>query len=348
MKAYVLHEINRFAMEEVTKPTLKEGEVLVKVHAAGICGSDIPRIFTNGTYHYPLIPGHEFSGEVVEVFAGSSADEKSDSAEKLIGRRVGVFPLIPCMECPQCKERQYEMCKNYNYLGSRCDGGFAEYVAVPASNLIFLPDKVSYEAGAMLEPMAVAAHAVRRMKPKKGQTVAVCGLGTIGMLVVMFLKEMGINDIVVFANKQYQREKAVELGVEPKNLGLKDRPIDVFFECVGSNETINWAINLTRPGGKVMLVGNPKSDVELPRDIYWKILRNQLTLMGTWNSSFMVDGFQEFAKPDDWKYALDRVADGRISPEKLITHKLRFNDLSKGFKLMRDKSEDYIKVMGVF
>ena len=104
MKAYVLHEINRFAMEEVTKPTLKEGEVLVKVHAAGISGADIRQVYTDGVDHYPLIPGHEFSGEVVEVFAGSSADEESDSAEKLIGRRVGVFPLIPCMECSQCKE----------------------------------------------------------------------------------------------------------------------------------------------------------------------------------------------------------------------------------------------------
>ena len=340
MKAYVLHDINDYRIEEVAAPILSQGQVLVKVRAAGICGSDIPRIYTNGTYHYPLIPGHEFSGEVVA--------EYEDEKKSLIGRRVGVFPLIPCMECTECQKRRFEMCKNYNYLGSRCDGGFAEYVAVPKENLISLPKNVSFEAGAMLEPMAVAVHAIRRINPKKGQTVAVCGLGTIGMLVVMFLKEMGIDDIIVFANKESQRQKAIELGIKPENLGLKNRPIDVFFECVGSNETIKWALDLTAPGGKVMLVGNPKSDVGLDRNTYWKVLRNQLTLMGTWNSSFMVDGFQKLGEVDDWKYAIDRVSDGSVQPEKIISHRFGFDEFMTGFELMRDKSEDYIKVMGVF
>ena len=145
MKAYVLHDINKFDMEDVEVPVIKEDEVLVEVKAAGICGSDIPRIFVNGTYSYPLIPGHEFSGEVVKVF-----DEESEEDQKLLGRRVGVFPLIPCMECPQCKERRFEMCQSYSYLGSRRDGGFAEYVAVPKKNLVPIPDNVSYEAAAML------------------------------------------------------------------------------------------------------------------------------------------------------------------------------------------------------
>lgn len=343
MKAYVLHDIGKFDMEEVQAPVPTEGEVLVKVKASGICGSDIPRIFVNGTYNYPLIPGHEFSGEVVGTFEGDDPEE----AEKLIGKRVGVFPLIPCMECPQCKERRFEMCKSYSYLGSRRDGGFAEFVTVPKKNLIMLPDNVSYEAAAMLEPMAVAVHAIRRIKPKKDETVAVCGLGTIGMLVVMFLLEMGIEDVIVFANKESQRKMAVELGVDPKNLGLKNRPIDVFFECVGSNETVKWGLTLTKPGGRIMLVGNPKSDVELDRDIYWKILRNQLTLVGTWNSSFMIDGFKSLTDEDDWQYVVRRLSEGRITPEKLITHKYPLDALLQGFYLMRDKSEEYIKVMGV-
>ncbi|MCR4990273.1 MAG: galactitol-1-phosphate 5-dehydrogenase [Lachnospiraceae bacterium] len=343
MNAYVLHDISKFNMEEVPVPVPEEGEVLVEVKASGICGSDIPRIFVNGTYNYPLIPGHEFSGEVVDTFEGDDPEE----AQKLVGKRVGIFPLIPCMECPQCKERRFEMCKSYSYLGSRRDGGFAEFVAVPKKNLILLPDNVSYEAAAMLEPMAVAVHAIRRIKPKKDETVAVCGLGTIGMLVVMFLLEMGIQDVIVFANKESQRKMAVELGVDSKNLGLKNKPIDVFFECVGSNETIKWGLSLTKPGGRVMLVGNPKGDVELDRDIYWKILRNQLTLMGTWNSSFMIDGFKSLTDEDDWQYVIRRLSEGRINPEKLITHKYPLDALLQGFYLMRDKSEEYIKVMGV-
>lgn len=342
MKAYVLHDVGKFDMEEVDVPQIKDDEVLVEVKATGICGSDIPRIFTSGTYSYPLIPGHEFAGEVVKVF-----DEESEEDRKLLGKRVGVFPLIPCMECPQCKERRFEMCRSYSYLGSRRDGGFAEYVAVPKKNLITLPDNVSYEAAAMLEPMAVAIHAIRRIKPKKDETVAVCGLGTIGMLVVMFLREMGVKDIIVFANKESQRQKAVEIGVKKENLGLKNRPIDVFFECVGSNETIKWALELTKPGGRVMLVGNPKSDVELDRNTYWKVLRNQLTLLGTWNSSYMIDGFKSLTDEDDWQYAVNRLSEGRINPETLITHKFKLDEMLQGFYLMRDKSEEYIKVMGV-
>lgn len=338
MKAYVLKDINKLVFSEVEKPQadIENNEVLVKVKAAGVCGSDIPRIFTKGTYNYPLIPGHEFSGKVVEA--------KDD---ELLGKRVGVFPLIPCMKCPQCKKRQYEMCSDYSYIGSRQDGAFAEYVKVPEANLIKIPDNVSFEAAAMMEPMAVAVHAIRSIKPKKDETVAVCGMGPIGMMVTMFLLEMGIEDVIVFANKEHQRKKAIELGVNPKNLGLKDRPIDVFFECVGTNETINWAINLTAPGGRVMLVGNPASDLELDQNTYWKILRKQLTLKGTWNSSFAMDGFMQFGSPDDWHYVLERLANGRIDPTRLITHKYPLNELREGLGIMKDKSEDYIKVMAV-
>lgn len=339
MKAYVLHGINDFKLEYVPEPAISEGQVLVEVKAAGICGSDIPRVFTAGTYHYPLIPGHEFAGEVVKTMPED---------EKLIGQRVGVFPLIPCMECEQCKKRRYEMCSSYSYLGSRRDGGFAQYVAVPKRNLIPLTDNISYEAAAMMEPVSVALHAIRRINPKKDETVAVCGLGTIGLSVVMLLKEMGIKDIIVFGNKETQWNKAMELGVPQSNLGLKDRPIDVCFECVGSVETIQWAVNLTAPAGRIMLVGNPKSDVDLPKDVYWKILRKQLTLMGTWNSSFMIDGFQTFGSPDDWHYVAARLDEGRIDPTKLITHRFGMGELMKGFEIMRDKSEEYIKVMGVF
>lgn len=104
--------------------------------AAGICSSDIARVFTKGTYHFPTIPGHEFAGIVDSV---SSEEDKG-----LVGKHVGIFPLIPCRECPQCKDKHYEMCAHYDYVGSRRDGGFAEYVAVPVWNLIPLSDAISF------------------------------------------------------------------------------------------------------------------------------------------------------------------------------------------------------------
>lgn len=117
MRAYELHGINDLRIEDIEKPEIPSGWVLMQVKASGICSSDIPRIFTNGTYHFPTIPGHEFSGVVAACGEGVP--------EERIGKRVGIFPLIPCRTCPQCRQKKYEMCEHYDYLGSRRDGGFA-------------------------------------------------------------------------------------------------------------------------------------------------------------------------------------------------------------------------------
>lgn len=342
MKAYVLDGINQLHLKEVPMPVVQKGEVLVQVKAAGICGSDIPRIFKTGTYHFPTIPGHEFSGKVVESKNSAWA-----------GKRVGIFPLIPCHSCAPCKKKQYEMCRNYSYLGSRTDGGFAEYVAVPEDNLIELPEAVSYEAAAMLEPMSVAVHAMRSARLNPEQSVAVCGLGTIGMFLVMLLKEAGVEHLYVIGNKEFQHRKVIEMGI-PEAAYCDSRSadpyewlmeqtggmgVDAFFECVGKNETITQAIRLTAPGGTVELVGNPATDMSFDKDTYWKILRNQLTVKGNWNSSFAHDA------EDDWHYVMERLADGRIQPEQYITQRLDFEELEEGLRIMRDKSEEYLKVM---
>lgn len=345
MKAWVLHNISDIRLEDVEEPVLQEGEVLVQVKAVGICGSDIPRIYQNGTYRHPLIPGHEFSG--VAVKSGSAADTA------LEGQRVGVFPLIPCKECPPCRKKQYEMCRNYSYLGSRRDGGFAEYVAVPEENLVRLPDHVSFEAAAMLEPMAVAVHAMRRVKAGGSDRIAICGVGTIGLLLYLFLKEAGMEQVYVFGNKDFQKQTLLKLGLREEfycdirendtDQWLMERTegvgADVFFECVGRNETLVQALNQTAFGGRIMLVGNPFGDVDLEKSVYWKILRNQLTVMGTWNSSFTHE------MSDDWNYVMERLAQKRVVPEDLITHRLSLEQMEQGFRIMRDKTEDYVKIM---
>ena len=256
MKAWVLEDIGNIKYKEVLKPQISENEVLVQVKAAGICGSDIPRIYQTGAHQMPLIPGHEFSGQVVQT--GENADVKWQN------KRVGIFPLIPCHNCVACQKGQYELCRNYSYLGSRRDGGFAEYVAVPECNLIELPENVSYEEAAMLEPMSVACHALRRVKVSPDDTVAVCGLGTIGMFIVMLLLERNVKNLLVIGNKAFQKEKILRLGIKEEQycdskcenaeswLDKKTGGIgaDVFFECVGKNETCSLAINHAAPGGK--------------------------------------------------------------------------------------------------
>lgn len=345
VKAWVLHDVNDLKYEEADSPIIGENEVLVEVRAAGICGSDIPRVFYTGTYSYPLIPGHEFSGQVAAV--GADVDTKWQ------GKRVGIFPLIPCGACLPCERKQYEMCRHYSYLGSRRDGGFAEYAAVPENCLIELPDGAGFEEAAMLEPMAVAVHAMRRIAPAEEECVAICGLGTIGLFLLMFLLEAGHTNILAIGNKDFQRRMAVSFGLpeeafcdgrkQDAEKWLEERTgkkgADVFFECVGRNETVAQAVRMTGPGGRIMLVGNPASDMALPKDVYWKILRNQLTVLGTWNSSFT------HSPEDDWHYVLDRLRAGRIAPAQVITHRLPLEELSRGLELMRDKREEYGKVM---
>ncbi len=342
MKAWILHGAGdiRFEDTECVKPA--PGYVKLKVKAAGICGSDIPRIYKTGAHRMPLIPGHEFSGIVEE--AGEGVDPS------LKGLRVGVYPLIPCRKCDACSRGLYELCRDYDYTGSRSDGAFAEYVNVPAANLIELPDEVSFEAAAMLEPMAVAVNAVRRgtegFTLDKAAKVTVCGLGTIGIFVCMFLAGAGYANIYGIGNKPGQKERFTSLGIPEDHYidsgsGSMDKTegAALIFECVGKNETLALGIDLAGPAGRLVLVGNPYSSMSLEKDTYWKLLRKEMTVRGVWNSVF--NGKDD----DDWHYVISALKAGKVDPERFITQKFPLSELEKGFIIMRDKTEDYCKVM---
>ena len=422
MKAQVLYDIGEISYTDVDKPVPGENEALVKVRACGICGSDIPRIYKTGAHNMPLIPGHEFSGVVEECV----------SQPDLVDKRVGIFPLKPCRECPQCQSRHYEMCENYDYLGSRCDGGFADYVVAPVWNLIPIPNEVTDNEAAMLEPMCVAVHAMRKaglglramcfegnadakeklslescagaeeqlpsgQRDDANKSIVICGLGTIGLLLAMFLKDAGYKNVLCIYNKDIQRVMLLEMGYSADNLWdyrtgdpadfIRERTTrqaisgaaqsqilsdgsnatsiqnktpgaDVYFECIGTSEAYERAVSFAAPLGTVVLVGNPASDMSLKREVYWKILRNQLKLVGTWNSSFygnpLVDSKvsngagAKTTYIDDWNYVLSRLPEIRksgFSPENLITHRFTLDEMQKGLEIMRDKSEEYIKVM---
>lgn len=374
MKAYVLEGIGQLKYKEVPMPVLNEGEVLVEVKAAGICGSDIPRIFETGTYHFPTIPGHEFSGVVVEDNSENGSQMMRDEAEmgeseaeepgmkplgikasaRWKGKRVGVFPLIPCKECAACQKKQYEMCTHYSYLGSRCDGGFARYVAVPEWNLIELPDSVSYEEAALLEPSSVALHSVRRLDFKESvESAVLLGLGTIGVIITQWLKIYGVSKVfatghsedhgklmqkVADANYKYCNAKETNVPEWVADV-TSDKGTDVVFDCVGTSQSLEDAIACVRPGGQIIIVANPKGDVALSKDIYWKILRKQIRVSGTWNSSFTHES------TDDWHMVLEKVVSGELRLQELISHRFAFERLSDGLEVMREKKEYRNKIM---
>lgn len=329
MKAYVLHGIGDLRYEDVPLPEIPSGWALVKVLAAGICSSDIPRIFEKGTYHFPTIPGHEFSGQVEQV-----ADE-SDS--RWIGKRVGVFPLIPCKRCPSCEKGQYETCSNYDYIGSRRDGGFAEYVAVPVWNLIELPESVSDVQGALLEPAAVALHAVKRAGIFPGASVCVVGTGAIGLLAGQWAKHLGAGRVVIKGRSESKRQIVQQCGLEYMQDARPGEEFDCVIEAVGSARALEESLLLTAPGGRLLLMGNPDGPRALSQDLYWRILRKQLTLIGTWNSSYG-------GADSDWTEAVRAMAEGRLRTGGVVTRTLGKDRLPEGLEIMRGRREPYCKI----
>jgi L-iditol 2-dehydrogenase len=310
MIAWVLHNINDLRLEDVPVPILKPGEALVRVQCAGICSSDIPRIFTSGAYRYPLVPGHEFSGIVEEVCDGRHSS--------WLGKRIGIFPLIPCLKCPSCVKGQYETCTSYDYIGSRRNGAFAHYVSVPVWNLIELPDAMDFEMAAMLEPVAVALHAVKMLDFGSVADVAVFGTGPIGRLIARWLEIYGVSGV-----------KLVGRG-QPANIVA-----DACFEAVGDVDVLQNCMETLRPGGQLVLVGNPNVEFNLGQNLYWKILRKQLKILGSWNSRFH----------DDWNEAVAKIQSGELFLSDLITHRYALSELRQALEMMRNRSGHRCKVM---
>ena len=336
MKAYVLHGVNDFRYDDINIPECPSGWAIVKVKAAGICSSDIARVFTKGTYYFPTVPGHEFSGIVESV--GSEEDRS------MVGKHVGIFPLIPCRKCSQCAEKYYEMCANYDYIGSRRDGGFAEYVSVPVWNLIELPTSISFSTAAMLEPLAVALHAIKIGKVKEGDSVAIIGTGMIGISAGQWAYKFGATDVTVIGRNETKRTLVEKCGLGYKICTDNEKvgEYDFVLEAVGTPSAIEMAISAARPGGTVLLMGNPVSDINISQNLYWRILRKQLVLKGTWNSTY--DGIS----PSDWTDAVSAIANDEINVESLISHKFSQEKLIDGMTLMREHQSPFCKVMSIW
>lgn len=332
MKAYNLNAVNDLKLEEVAMPECPENWAVVKVRACGICSSDIPRIFTNGTYHFPTVPGHEFSGIVYSV--------NSDEHKSLIGKHVGVFPLIPCRHCKQCESGKYEMCGHYDYLGSRRDGGFAQYVAVPLWNLVPINPDVPFEVAALLEPLAVALHAIKLCQINHDAEFAVVGTGMIGIAAGLWAKIRGCKNVTIIGRSEAKRNLIERFNLKYDIINTTDNNrYDSVLEAVGFSETIAATFKIAAPGANIVLMGNPASDIELPKNAYWMILRKQLSIKGTWNSSF--DGIND----SDWTEVSKFIETDPDFFKSLITHKFDSDELMSALALMKNHTEPYCKVM---
>ena len=344
MKAAVLYGPEDLRVEERPRPEPGPGEVLVRVAASGICSSDVHRIRAADVPHLPVVPGHEFSGVVIET---------GDDVENLTGTRVAVYPLLWCGSCPSCRHQTYECCENYSYHGSRTDGGMAEFVVTRAANIVPLPQGVSDEEGAMTEPAAVGLHALNRARLKEGETVVVIGAGTIGLIAAQIARARGAAAVVLVDVLKEKLEIARQFGFEKTVLSDVHDVVDrvkgllggegpqVVIEAVGRSATYNLAVEMAEGSARVVWMGNISEDLTVPQQRVSSILRKQLSIIGTWNSNPVVP-------ENEWAAVHAMVANKQIDLSPLISHRITLDDLPDAIDMMADKREPYEKVMVIF
>ncbi len=330
MKGCRLHAIGDFSCDDMPMPKPVGEQLLVKVGACGICGSDIPRIFSLGTskQRYPLVIGHEFGGEIVAV--GPDADQS------LVGKRGAIFPCIPCRTCDSCISADYAMCEDYDYLGSRSDGGFAEYCLVPSAwhFVESTNPEVTDEALAMAEPCTVAQHAIRLGGTVAGKSVLIFGAGPIGIMAARWAKIFGAGPVVLSEVVEEKVQFANEHGVTCVNsttCDLKEtfrsmnngRDADVVIEGTGVGAALGQAIECCRTFGTIALMGNPAHDTTIKLGQHSQILRKELTLKGIWNSHVAATPLNE------WEFTIRALDEGKMTVTDLISHRSTLEDLPK-------------------
>ncbi len=289
---------------------------LVRVHAAGVCSSDVGRAHMGGAYHYPLVMGHEFAG-VVERAAKNGGPP--------VGAEVAVFPLIPCRSCEACLQGRWAHCIGYDYFGSRRDGGFQEYVAVPPWNLVPLPADLGPDPGCLCEPVAVAAHATRKAPvPGPGATALVLGAGFIGMMTARLLADRGYVVSVADRNpaKLWLAEAVGLTGLSVAEALGRENLFSLVVEATGSPEMFACSVRLARPLGSVVWVGNITGRLTLEQGEVSRILRKELSIRGVWNSDY------RRGDHDDWAVALDILARADWI-DSLVTHRIGLEDLPR-------------------
>lgn len=339
MKAGVLHGPGRVSIEQVPIPAPGPQDLLIRVAVCGVCGSDIPRMNFAGAHRHPIICGHEFSGYVEKI--GLNVGEGKFELDDL----VTVPPLLPCRICESCRAGHFSLCENYDYFGSRRDGAYAEYVVVPAEIAMKLPKSLDPRAAAMVDPAAIALHAVYRTGLSHGMSVAVVGAGPIGLFAVQWARLLGA-DFVMAVDVSFEKAAmALEAGADvavssdAEAVAQRSRGFDVVIESAGAPAAVALAVSLAARRGEVAYIGIPQETVEFDKATFSRLLRHEVSLHGCWNS---------FSAPfpgREWRESAERLASGELSWEFMITHELPLEELPSMMKILADRSEFSSKVL---
>lgn len=342
MKALNLYHTEDLRYEDTSSPQIMAADdVIIKVVATGICGSDISRYKKLGPYQTGMTFGHEFSGIVESI--GSQVTHVQ------IGDAVTGCPAIVCHACEQCEKGNYSRCAQLFVISSYQPGCFAEYVKLSASNVLKLPENVDFDTAAMVEPSAVVAHGFYRTSMKPGATVAIMGCGSIGLLAIQWSKIFGAANIIAIDIDSHKLDIAQTFGadyvINSKNENLDAAiaripfNIDVAVESAGSPFTIGQVLTLPTKGGEVLLLGIPYSDIEMERIHFEKILRNELNVIGSWN------GLSAPFPGEEWSATLHYMSTGDIKVAPMISDRLELKKGPETFDAIVHKKKHFDKVM---
>ena len=326
----------RIEIQDIPKPEAGPNQVVVKVKNIGICGSDIHVYHGKHPYtSYPVVQGHEVSGEVEVVGSEVTGVQQGD--------RITIQPQIVCGKCYACRHGSYHICDNLKVMGFQTTGAASEYFTVDAEKLLKLPEQISLEHGAMVEPLAVAVHALGRYGQVAGKKILVLGAGPIGNLVAQAAKGMGADQVMIVDISDFRIRLAekcgidhtvnnnrADLGEELQNAFGKDRA-DLILECVGINTTIEQAIQHARKGTDIIVVGvfGDKATVDLGL-----VQDRELKLIGT-----LMYQEKDFCK------AIELMAERKVVLEPLITDYFDFQNYQKAYEYIEEKKDKTMKVM---
>jgi len=343
MRAVRLHKPGDLRCEEISLPQLANDEVLIKVKAVGICGSDPGRVMVKGTYSFPMTIGHEFSGQIVECGPKVTGWQSGD--------RVTIVPLIPCYQCEYCQIGAYNLCENYSYYGSRENGSLADYIKVKAENLLQVPDNVDDEEAACTDPCSVALHALRKAEARPGNTTVVLGTGPIGHFTIQWAKICGAGQVIAVDVMDEKLDIAKTVGADVCINATREDPVkiildytdnkgvDYVYEMAGNKITQEQAFAITKKLGTAVFCGISYSDLPLSKKAVDSLLRKEIKVIGSWNSSFTTLPLHE------WTTVLNFMSSGKIQCKPLITHRFRLEDAPEVFENVFKKEKYFNKVI---
>lgn len=345
MKKISLTGIKKLELIENPRPQIiNNNDVLLQIDTVGVCGSDM-HYYNEGKIgdqiiEFPFAVGHECSAKVVEI---------GDSVSKVkVGDLVAIEPAVSCHQCSQCLNGREHTCLNLNFLGcpGQIEGCLSEYIVMPEKNCYPVPDNMNGEEAAMVEPLSISYYAVQFLNHIEFKdSAAVLGVGPIGLGIMLFLKNMGIDDILITDKLDYRIHTAKAAGA--KWTGNPDKEditaltkeknhelFDVVFECCGKQEALDQAIDILKPGGTLLIVGIPEVN-RISFDIS-KIRRKEITIQNVRRQNNCIQP------------VIDLIASGKLNPDFMVTHRFSFDKTNDAFKMVADYKDNVIKALVKF